>query len=117
MARGSKKKKEIKTYARDAIFRMLKWAQEEYKLNDKINDPVIKITFSKKRDWSEGGWIKNKEGKWRPYLNIRLNPCLNFKSQTQKEYDLYSSDPVIGNKWVASWKAWLRFEVSHEVAH
>lgn len=118
MAWGDKKKKKIKSYAKNAVRQMLKWAQKEYNLSDEvINDPIIIVSFDKRRDASYGGWSKNRKGQWRPYINLNLSACLNFKPQTQTEYEWYSDDPVIGKKWATTWKFWSRFEAAHEVAH
>jgi hypothetical protein len=117
MARGDAKKRQIKAYTITAARQILKWAQKKYNLNEKFNDATIIVSFEKKRINSYGGWHKNRNGKWRPYINIRANSCLNFTPQTQNEYDWYKKDPEIGNKWVQSWKAWIRVECAHEIAH
>jgi hypothetical protein len=118
MSWGDKKKKNIRAYAKNAVRQMLKWAQKKYKLSDKVlNDPKIIISFDKRRQYSYGGWLKNRNGEWRPYINLSLNTCLKFKPQTQTEYTWYADDPVIGKKWATTWKFWTRFEAGHEVAH
>jgi len=111
------KKKEMKAYAKSAVQQMLLWAKEEYGLSEKILDATIIISFAKNRQCSYGGWHKNRRGKWRPYINLRLNACENFIPQMQNEYEWYKKDPEIGAKRVATWKAWVRFEVAHEAAH
>jgi len=117
MARGDKKKRQMRLYTKNAVRQMLKWAQEKYNLSEKINDATIIVSFAKNRTCSYGGWHKNRNGKWRPYINLRLNDCVNFIPQTQTEYDWYQNDPEIGKKWATTWKYWVRFEAAHEVSH
>ena len=118
MARdNAKKKKELREYARNAVKQMLLWAQQEYKLDEKFLDATIIISFAKGRQYSYGGWHKNRNGKWRPYINLRLNSCENFVPQMQTEYDWYRNDPEIGKKWVTTEKAWIRLEAGHEISH
>jgi len=117
MARGISKKRQIKVYAKNAVLQMLKWAQEKYNLSDKINDPIIIISFDPRREFSYGGWSQNRKGQWRPYINLAVVDCLKFKPETYKEYDHYKSDPDIGNKWITTWKAKIRYDVAHEISH
>lgn len=117
MARGDAKKREMREYARNAIKQMLLWAQKEYKLDEKFLDATIIVSFAKNRQYSYGGWHKNRKGKWRPYINLRLNSCDDFTPQMQSEYEWYRNDPEIGKKWVTTWKAWIRMEAAHECSH
>ena|ERR1019366_3376553 len=114
---SAKKKKEMRDYARNAVKQMLLWAQQEYKLDEKFLDATIIISFAENRQCSYGGWHKNRQGKWRPYINLRLNSCTDFAPQMQMEYEWYRNDPEIGKKWAATWKAWIRVEAAHECSH
>jgi hypothetical protein len=117
MATSEAKKKIMRAYAKKAVRTMLKWAQEEYKLDEKFLDATIIVSFAENRSCSYGGWHKNRAGDWRPYINLRLNDCLDFEPQLQNEYEHYRKDPEIGAKRVVTWKAWVRFEAAHEVSH
>lgn len=117
MACSEAKKKQMKEYAKTAVQQMLKWAQKEYKLDEKILDATIIISFDETRKCSYGGWHKNRRGKWRPYINLKMHPCAHFTPRMQTEYPWYKDDPEIGQQWVKTWKAWVRLEASHECSH
>lgn len=115
--RYSGKRQQVRDYAIYAIQKMLSWAQKNYELSDRINDPVIITSFDKKRMYSYGGWTQNRKGHWCPYINLSLYDNIRFKPAMLEEYDWYKDDPVIGERWAKTWKYSVRTLVAHEVAH
>lgn len=111
------RKKQVREYADYVSNQMLRWAQKRYKLSEKIIDYDLIASFDKKRIYSYGGWHKKRNGHYRPYLNLSISECVNFKPQLISEYDWYKKDPIIGQRWAATWKYYIRFLVAHEVSH
>lgn len=112
MKKYSSQQKKVREYTKNAILTMLKWAKEEYQLSNLICDPKIIISFDKKRQYSYGGWHLK-----RPYVNLALDKCVNFKREFNAEYDWFNKDAEIGGKWITTWKQYVRMIVAHEVAH
>lgn len=112
-----KKKKQIREYTHHAVNQMLRWVQKHYKISDVIAEPVIIVSFDKRRKYSYGGWAKARDGRWRPNFNFFFKKCVDFKPHFDNEYDWFNDDPVIGKRWVPTWKYCVRLFAAHEVAH
>ena len=110
------KKKQIRDYAELVAKQMLLWAKNRYKLDEKILNLTLIVSFKPNRIYSYGGWHKTKKG-CKPYLNLALDSCIRYKPDMIQEYDWYKNDPVIGQRYATTWKYYVRMLVAHEVAH
>jgi hypothetical protein len=108
--------KEIREYADYCVGTMFSWIGQRYSLSPIINDYTLIVSFKHNRIHSHGGWHVT-DGKDRPYINLALHNCLNFKPQIIAEYPWYKTDKEIGQRYAKTWKYYVRFLAAHECSH